>query len=915
MKSLLFTLLAPITVPCYVLFLALANLLGGAYYIVVEASLARILGRPISLTRRQLWIFSLPVLLAAPFALLIHLVIAAFKAFVSFLRFVGRWQADVQGRWTSIVPGLAWTLLAFWVSLTCLNAALGVKLIGRGIPQANIDRLVEYGTRTRTLGSMPPPMQKQRERLIAEFEAHKSAAPPEEKDTFAYREWELQTEMLRDTETYTVWLVDTRNRALLGHPEMLTLQVLADVPWFYYPKAFSRDNLDRSVLLLGPLLFAWILLFRWPGTFAILRHRLLRAAWFVLRISIVAVALYALVTWVPLTPRSDYVFASSTGQAMSPPMSFKLMSPAYWFGVDYAGWARPAWTLLSIGLWLMILGAATVTFWLAWRLSAYLSPPRYYVAFLASRLLQRKRIAFFSVGAVTLCVAMMIIVKSVMGGFVDNIRERANGLLGHLVVGGSMQGFPYYEEFISDLKGLKDPKTDKPVVMAATPIIHTYGVIQFPRTNETIAVAIRGIRLKEYEQVNDFGEGLFYDERYGSADLKDKRGRPVYGLGDKGLVALPGKMDDYYHQKYLPSLPPAEREETEKRYHRNVGETYFPGPGAILPSDSESYKPGYQGQPYPGIILGSDLTLNRLSSGEYDRDAGYALGEEVYVTMLALTRTGDTMNEPPPKVLFRYVDDSRTGIHEVDSKNVYIDFDIAQKLLQMGPAERIDGTMASPRCFQIQIKLYDEFAKNDRQLAYAKQLVDNAWNQLRERLGPNADEVEQRLMRHVGVDTYLEMQSSFISAIQKEEVLVLIMFGVISLVAIFLILCIFYMIVQEKTRDVGIIKSVGGSTEGIAAVFLVYAAAIGLVGCILGSILGTTFVTYINDVQDFLARISPALRIWNPETYSFDQIPNQWKWVEVFWICGLSIVASVLGATIPAIKAGRTWPVESLRYE
>jgi len=170
-------------------------------------------------------------------------------------------------------------------------------------------------------------------------------------------------------------------------------------------------------------------------------------------------------------------------------------------------------------------------------------------------------------------------------------------------------------------------------------------------------------------------------------------------------------------------------------------------------------------------------------------------------------------------------------------------------------------------------------------------------------------------MLRVHFSTWSEMQSKYVAAIQKEEVLVLIMFGVISIVAVFLILCIFYMIVQEKTRDVGIIKSIGGSTEGIAAVFLVYGAAIGVVGCILGSLMGTAFVTHINDVQDFLARLSPELRIWSPETYSFDQIPSQWKWSEVLSICGLAIVASILGATIPAVKAGKTWPVESLRYE
>ena len=126
MKSLIFTLLAPITVPLYVLFLALANLFGGAYYIVVEASLAKILRRPVSLSRKQLWIYSIPVICAAPIALAAHLLIAAARAFIAFLRFVGRWQADVQGKWTAVIPGLAWTLIAFWVLYYIADTTAGL---------------------------------------------------------------------------------------------------------------------------------------------------------------------------------------------------------------------------------------------------------------------------------------------------------------------------------------------------------------------------------------------------------------------------------------------------------------------------------------------------------------------------------------------------------------------------------------------------------------------------------------------------------------------------------------------------------------------------------------------------------------------------------------------------------------------
>ena len=71
-----------------------------------------------------------------------------------------------------------------------------------------------------------------------------------------------------------------------------------------------------------------------------------------------------------------------------------------------------------------------------------------YKWFFAWRYLNTKLIAFFGIASVMLCVAMVLVVMSVMGGFLDTIRERSRGLLSEIVLDcGTAQGFPYYEEF------------------------------------------------------------------------------------------------------------------------------------------------------------------------------------------------------------------------------------------------------------------------------------------------------------------------------------------------------------------------------------------------------------------------------------------------------------------------------------
>jgi lipoprotein-releasing system permease protein len=885
----LFTLLAPITVPVYALFLVLTNLLGGAFYIVIEATVARLRGRPVSLSRTGMLLLTIPVVIAAPVCAAGHLVLWFFRLVGRFLCGIGRWQTGRAGTSDSFAAGLVWAIVAFWTTMTCLNAAMGLGWIGR--PVQGKETFVEYLLRGRTLGQLPPEMQERRKAVIDDLAAHQEEAHPD---------WQTLVTVLRDDESAFGWLVDRRLNS-----DMAAWRI-GGLPWFFVPAELSEDGAEHSTLLLGPLLFVSLLLIRWPGIFVVLVRPALRIAWFAVRVLGVTWAIYALATWVPWRAHSGFSFGEG-----EPPGVFRLLSPAFWLGFDHLRWTPPEWWLFNVGLWFALIGVAVLIWWMGWQISPFLGWPRYYVAFLASRLLQRKRIAFFSVGAVTLCVAMMIIVISVMGGFVDSIRGRAHGLLGDLVMDGGMQGFPFYDEFIKRLGDLRDPKSGEPIVVQATPLIHSYGILQFPRTKRTKAVSIRGIRLTEYVRVNEFGRDLFYGNRYGETKL-EAQSQPVYGFNEKNVAVLPDEMEREY-ASYVASLPQEKRAEAEQRYKRGPGE-FYPGPGVFEMASGSEPKPGWEGKALPGVIIGRDILAQRMPSGEYRRSEECPRGEQCFLTVMPLTRSGDISAEPPPKPAFRYVDDSRTGVHEIDSMNVYVSFEELQRLMSMEPQVRSDSEgKTAARCSQIQIKLRKPYCDDRALLASMKRPIMQTWRELRKEI--TADPLEDMMMAQVDIETWEELQASYISAIEKEKFLVLIMFGVISTVAVFLILCIFYMIVQEKIRDIGIIKSVGGSAEGVAAVFLAYGGAIGLVGCVLGSLLGVTFVEHINDVQDWLARLNPDWRVWSPETYSFDKIPDVWKWSEVIWISILAVISSVLGATFPAIRASRTWPVESLRYE
>ncbi len=522
-----------------------------------------------------------------------------------------------------------------------------------------------------------------------------------------------------------------------------------------------------------------------------------------------------------------------------------------------------------------------------------------YKLFLALRYLRRRLIALFAVGSVTLCVFMVLVVISVMGGFLEMVKERSRGLLSDIVVdNGSLQGFPYYEEFVEHLR-----EQMLGTIVAATPVIYNYGILRVQATNYTKPIRVVGIRLDEYEQVNDFANSLHYDKYYpGTTSLGPQR-QPASGFDDRGNPVLPAEFEQA-HQRWLDSKPEPEEVAAYER-----------APFSPLPGDrvfAQTFDPpGYAGDEadeLPGIIIGRDILCDRTKSGEYLRH--YPVGAEILLTLLPVTGLGTFSGEGSVTLSLRYADDSRTGVYEIDNICTYADFDLVQRVLNMDAQERVEGGSSPPRTSQVLIRLAEGLDAQE-----VRGRITEEWEKFRASLGVEPGTLDDDLLSFVAVETWQERQRDFIQAVEKEKVLVTILFAVVSIVAVVLIGCIFYMVVEKKTRDIGIIKSLGASSFGVAWIFIVYGAAVGVVGSVLGTAGGVVFVRYINEFQDLLTRLNPNLQVWSPDVYTFDRIPNTVDWQEAAVIVAVAIAASMLGALIPAVLAARVWPVDALRYE
>ncbi len=542
---------------------------------------------------------------------------------------------------------------------------------------------------------------------------------------------------------------------------------------------------------------------------------------------------------------------------------------------------------------------------------------------LAWRYLRTRFIAVASIVSVTLGVATLIVVNAVMAGFVDQMHSRLHGILSDIEVASPGLGeIPEVNWHLAKIREIAGDDLESVTAVVRVPALLHFQYGGRPMTHQLMLI---GIDDQTFGTVTDFQPYLTntLNQEHPSFELRESGYDPEMGevgwdyrkkmalldrnyqmqieqLQKERRRQIPTAMNEVATQsegsaqtRRLPPLPTAAPQIPEEGIDETVADRA--ATSAIQPVDpSVQHRPPIsaddifnpENDQYVGIILGKGISHRMIPKSAHGPAQDLYLlrpGDDVHVT---LPTAGS--NPSPIMENCTVVDFYSSNMHEYDSSFAFMPISHLQKIRGM-----IDPYRGSASVSAIQIKLKpdsDLEAMRDKLIAFFP-----------------AD------MPYV-IQTWQDTQRPLLNAVNLELTILNILLFLIIGVAGFGILATFFMIVVEKTRDIGILKSLGATGRGVMTIFLGYGLSLGTVGTGVGILLGLVFVWNINEIADVIQKIT-GTEVYDPMIYFFDKIPTIVSPWMVCWVAAGAIAIAVLASVLPAIRAARLHPVEALRYE
>jgi len=269
-----------------------------------------------------------------------------------------------------------------------------------------------------------------------------------------------------------------------------------------------------------------------------------------------------------------------------------------------------------------------------------------------------------------------------------------------------------------------------------------------------------------------------------------------------------------------------------------------------------------------GVVMGVRLA-ERLGLGTGD-----------LVRLLSPKGTPTALGTIPRARAFRVLATFEIGMYEYDSSFVFMPIEDAQKYFRL--ADAVNG-----------IEVLVE--KPEKIKSYYPTIFDATGGAGR-------------------IVDWQDANSSFFNALQVERNVMFLILSLIILVAAFNIISSMIMLVNDKSRGIAILRTMGATRASIMRVFIIIGSSIGVVGTLTGLVLGTAFCANIETIRRWLESMVGA-DLFSAEIYFLSQIPAEMNLIEVLYTVLLALGLSLLATLYPSWRAARLDPVEVLRYE
>ncbi len=260
-----------------------------------------------------------------------------------------------------------------------------------------------------------------------------------------------------------------------------------------------------------------------------------------------------------------------------------------------------------------------------------------------------------------------------------------------------------------------------------------------------------------------------------------------------------------------------------------------------------------------GILVGDELA----------RRLDVQVGDDVVLASLAgITRFG----QMPQKMRFRITGTFSTGLYEFDDATAFVSLAAAQLLFNM--KNKITG---------IEIKLDDI----DRSETVAAQITDSLGYPYR-------------------ALTWSDLNANLFAWYKIQKWAGFIILSLITMVAAFNIVSTLIMVSMEKTRDIGILKSLGASPKSIRRIFVYDGIFVGFMGTAAGLIAGF-----------MLCRLQQKYHLLSlpADVYIIGWLPIRIQWSDVLLISAVSMVITLVASVYPASRAAQLDPIDAIRTE